>query len=323
MQLLADSASPLFQGASQNDTGHGKNAKRTKMRPSAELCAVLYGPISLAEVVGIFVAKCRLYLQHPKNCDRNVPYRNPHCLSIEDSRTIFTSDLDDLVGDGDTNVIASANPIDLFADDALHNALADASAPSMLSTELYKHQKQALTFMIQREHGWALDGHHKDIWKEEKSFQGRIQYHNIICGFTQTRPPRQFYGGLLIDAPGLGKSLSILALIASGTEKQTQCIHDRSYTYATLVIVPKTCKCPVDHTTKPLSLTRGVIQMWKDELQKWDSPSMDDRLLINWQTYTFKGYAELLRLLWKRQGESAQDARQIPNSHHYLFRCSS
>ncbi|KAL9138566.1 MAG: hypothetical protein Q9175_000194 [Cornicularia normoerica] len=145
----------------------------------------------------------------------------------------------------------SANPIDLFADPAEQEALSDAYTPQNLSNLLYKHQKQALTFMMQRERGWAMDGHHKDIWREEHDSFGRSRYQNLISGMKQMTRPDQFQGGLLIDAPGLGKSLSILALISSDAESEGQNVLNLAPSSTTLLVVPKT-----------------LIQMWKDELRK-------------------------------------------------------
>lgn len=145
--------------------------------------------------------------------------------------------------DSTTRLEISSNPIDLFADVTLQDVLIDAEPPKALSTELYKHQKQALTFMAQREGGWAMDGHHKDIWKEEKDAFGQASYHNIISGLKQKRPPNQFKGGLLIDAPGLGKSLSILALLAYGVENSEPSSAGKPFSSTTLLIVPKTRKC--------------------------------------------------------------------------------
>ena len=182
--------------------------------PTLQLFAILYGPSSLFEAVGTFAARCHLYLQHPWHCDRNVPYRNPHCLSPEGGRIVTTFDLHATLSSfSHSSLEISANPIDLFADCAEQDALDEANTPTNLSTELYKHQKQALTFMIQRERGWAMDGHHKDIWREEKDPVGRSMYKNLVSGTRQLTRPDQFRGGLLIDAPGLGKSLSIIAQI--------------------------------------------------------------------------------------------------------------
>jgi len=242
VQLFADSVASQSGEALRISRSHHVKAKKTKFGPSTGICAVLYGPPKLSEMVGNFLARCRLYLQHPRHCEFNLPYQNPHCLSIEGCRTIYTFELHDIVDDNTSNVEMFANPIDLFTDATAQDALADAATPTALSTELYKHQKQALTFMMQRERGWAMDGHHRDIWREERDSQGRVLYQNIISGLIQTRPPRPFRGGLLIDAPGLGKSLSILALIASGIENQVQSTVAKPSASATLVIVPKTCK---------------------------------------------------------------------------------
>lgn len=204
---------------------------------------ILYGAQSFYEPVGLFAAKCNLFLQHPSNCNKNVQYRNPHCLPPKGGGSIYTHDLNDSsymsVG---SNLEVSINPIDLIIDGAEQEALVGTDPPQALQTTLYKHQMQALTFMMQRESGWAMDGHHKDMWKEQKDELGRVSYSNIISGQKQTRPPQQFRGGLLIDAPGLGKSLSIIALIASDFDSKTQGDRREASFSTTLLIVPKTCK---------------------------------------------------------------------------------
>lgn len=226
--------------------GMGSSCDKSKLSralPVLELFVVLYGPSTLFDAVGAFAAKCHLYLQHPRHCNRNVAYRNPHCLSPEDGRIVKTFDLLNTAGPlGNLGLEISMNPIDLFADATEQDALSDAYAPQNLSTELYKHQKQALTFMMQRECGWAMDGHHKDIWREEHDSFGRPIYQNIISGMKQMTRPDQFRGGLLIDAPGLGKSLSIIALISSDAEVQGRGAPGTTTSSTTLLVVPKTCE---------------------------------------------------------------------------------
>jgi len=204
---------------------------------------ILYGAPSLYEPVGLFAAKCNLFLQHPSNCNKNVQYRNPHCLSPKEGGIVYTHDLNDSsYMDGGQNLKLFANPMDLFIDGAEQEALAGTDPPQALKTTLYKHQMQALTFMMQRESGWALDGHHQDMWKEQKDALGRVSYFNTISGQKQTRRPQQFRGGLLIDAPGLGKSLSIIALIASDFDSKAQDDCQEASFSTTLLIVPQTCK---------------------------------------------------------------------------------
>lgn len=95
--------------------------------------------------------------------------------------------------------------------------------------------------MLQRESGWAMDGRHSDIWIEGVDDQGHKTYINNITGQKQMRPPEQFRGGLLIDAPGLGKSLSIIALIAADLEDKKR-YQQSDKRCQTLLVVPKTCR---------------------------------------------------------------------------------
>ena len=244
IQLFAD-FNTFRPYESKKSIGRSCDKSRISTLPSSlELFATIYGPTILFEAVGAFAAKCHLYLQHPRHCNRNVPYRNPHCLSPEeDSRMMYTFDLNATKEPfSSPSREIPANPIDLFADAAEQDTLSDAYAPQFLSTELYKHQKQALTFMMQRERGWAMDGHHRDIWTEDRDSFGRSTYQNLISGMRQMARPDQFRGGLLVDAPGLGKSLSILALILSDAESEGLNNLECASSSTTLLVVPKTCE---------------------------------------------------------------------------------
>ena len=247
LELFADRNTAQTEKPLRKHVGPNSRTQHSALQPPLELFAVLYGPVTLFELVGAFAAKCHLHLQHPRHCSQNVPYRNPHCLSPENDRIVCTLDLEHVLGceKGFVSEI-STDYIDLFADCAEQDPLSDADTPQAIKTELYKHQKQALTFMMQRERGWAMDGHRKDIWKEVHDATARILFHNVISGTKQTRPPDQFRGGLLIDAPGLGKSLSIIALLASGFQSLSQSQGQSSLTEktssTTLLVVPKTCQ---------------------------------------------------------------------------------
>lgn len=242
VHLFVDSFALRSEESLESDQVSNVKSKKPSKFLSFELCAILYGPAMLFEDVGTFVAKCRMYLQHPRHCNRNVPYRNPHCLSSKDGRVTYTFDLADQFRDSSITLEHPINPIDLFADATLHDKLADTDTPSTLSTGLYKHQKQALTSMMQREQGWSMDGSSQDIWREEQDYTGRVSYRNVITGLKQWRIPDQFRGGLLTDAPGLGKSLCILALVASGAEKQHEASQKVKRSSNTLIVVPKTRK---------------------------------------------------------------------------------
>ena len=223
----------------------GRSKKGTKIAQNLgiELNVVLYGPSKFFEPVGVFATKCNIYLQHPKHCDRDVPYHNPHCLTLEDGHHLSTYELHSKLDMACPVAFETpCNPIDMFLDTASQEYLLERATPTALSTPLYKHQKQALTFMTQRESGWALDERYKDMWKAETNNQGQIIYFNIITGQRQIRPPEQFRGGLLIDAPGLGKSLSIIALVATDLDEEKSFARDSDPRLKTLLAVPKSRK---------------------------------------------------------------------------------
>ncbi|UKZ46479.1 hypothetical protein TrVGV298_000683 [Trichoderma virens] len=76
------------------------------------------------------------------------------------------------------------------------------------------HQLQALTFMLQREQGWAWDGSRADIWEFFAESTGSY-FVNRVSDEAQAESPQQFYGGIIADPMGLGKTLSMISLIAS------------------------------------------------------------------------------------------------------------
>lgn len=277
LQIYADySRSPELRSSNQPSKRRQNNATDAT-KPSLELSIILYGRPALFEAVGQFAARCNMYLQHPSHCDRNVLYMNPHCLSSPKEIRVMTHDLDaDLAGFANQNTQIPANPIDLFTDTNHQEELAESGTPCALRTALYKHQKQALTFMMDRETGWSFEGRHRDIWREEKDSQGRAIYVNTITGHKQLRVPAEFRGGLLIDAPGLGKSLSIIALIATDMQEPGEPNGKLDTATKTLLIVPK-----------------SLIQTWKDELQKHLKPSS----AITYGVYYGKGRARILENL--------------------------
>ncbi|KAL9583667.1 MAG: hypothetical protein Q9212_002571 [Teloschistes hypoglaucus] len=173
-------------------------------------------------------------------------------------------------------------------------------------------------FMIHRESGWALDGRYQDIWKAETDEQGQKLYSNYITGQTQMRPPEQFRGGLLIDAPGLGKSLSILSLIAADLEGWNDPDRRPDARRQTLLVVPK-----------------SLIETWKDELLKHLKLSS----IIRSREYVYygKGRKEMFKSLdeytlvittyavvrmdWKESSKRGDlDGREIETLHDVCWR---
>lgn len=100
--------------------------------------AIIYGPLDLSQYVGDYLSKCKMFLQDPVRCDRNVQYQNPHLLSrnreITMTSSLITKEADSTMQD----VVTVDAPQDLFSQLSDDGNLNLTETPSALSTQLYK-----------------------------------------------------------------------------------------------------------------------------------------------------------------------------------------
>ena len=145
LNVLSDRAMVKFQFLAQANTGEEKQTptpskKRIAFVQSQQdlsLSVILYGPADMAEAVGSWLDKCHIYLQMPENCDRNVPYSNPHCLSFSDENKAMTFELVSrrlCVGP-----VKLCDPTDILAELENNEALAEAPQPFSIATTLHKY----------------------------------------------------------------------------------------------------------------------------------------------------------------------------------------
>ncbi|PCD21426.1 hypothetical protein AU210_016389 [Fusarium oxysporum f. sp. radicis-cucumerinum] len=143
---------------------------------------------------------------------------------------------------------------DLLDGPRSHDGLEEAAQPQFIQTPLKGHQKQALTFMLQREQGWTSSGEELGVWKTTNTKQGQL-FLNRVTNVSQPQQPPPCYGGIVADPMGFGKTLTMIALAARDLEdeKGEQGTDEEGYRniQATLVVVP-------------LSL----IGNWKEEFSK-------------------------------------------------------
>ena len=204
----------------------------------ATMSAIIYGPRLHFKKIGDFLEECDICLQDPlAGCGRNVRYRNPHKYSGLDPNAPWTIDCDLMVSE--SRSVHQDTRSGYMDDFVFQGNLPEAPIPQALRTELFRHQRQGLYFMLQREHGWSYTGHLNDIWKAT-TVSGLSMFQNTVNDDVQLDPPRQFRGGLLFDDMGLGKTLTVIALAASDLEMRNDLrAHDQSmHTRCTLVIVP-------------------------------------------------------------------------------------
>ena len=139
--------------------------------------------MELFDHIGEFFDSYGMFIQDPPvRCDRRVRYRNPQRLSsIASDSCLWTSHFDEHVKLAEMKLIApSPELLDLFD---LQSDLAETAQPSAVTTTLqrynsrkvlfdsiqankpsFRHQKQALTFMLERERGWRFDASNADLW---------------------------------------------------------------------------------------------------------------------------------------------------------------
>lgn len=143
----------------------------------------------MAIQVGDWLSSIKMYLQIPEasDCDRDVPYMNPQSLDFDKEPILYTSQLRSHLSqsNAESRQLGVGACFELYTDSILE----EAPQPQAIGSTLHPHQKQALTFMIERERGWDFTGDKIDIWKSYQDAFGGIRYKNMISGFARARVP--------------------------------------------------------------------------------------------------------------------------------------
>ncbi|CAD8193959.1 unnamed protein product [Paramecium octaurelia] len=130
--------------------------------------------------------------------------------------------------------------------------LKEYDTPKLMLSELKKHQKEALFWMLYREghitdHQLQQKQQLSPLWQEYKLQGGESLYVNMFTGKVSKEQValQETKGGILADEMGLGKTLMALALILETLNREHQ----------TLIVVPK-----------------SVIKQWEKEIVKHSKP---------------------------------------------------
>jgi SWI/SNF-related matrix-associated actin-dependent regulator of chromatin subfamily A3 len=100
--------------------------------------AILYGPKEFCKGVGNYLEKCKMFLQDPLQCDRDVPYHNPHLLSRTQEVVMTSSFFEDTTQPPTLEVVTLEAPKDLFSQLSDDEHLQLTETPSILCRPLYK-----------------------------------------------------------------------------------------------------------------------------------------------------------------------------------------
>ncbi|KAM0810765.1 putative Helicase ATP-binding domain-containing protein [Seiridium cardinale] len=212
-------------------------------RERCDLELTIFGVPEVFDEIGRWLQDFDAYLQDPRVCHIDVKYCNPHRLSFTD---ISSCPLVSAVVGNLANLMLQPISDRPNLLDTLSNCidLDEAPQPRVIKSKLRLHQKQALHFMICREQGWRKKHNIPDLWDRVDTDRGRI-YVNTVTNVYQNNTPQQTLGGIIADPMGLGKTLTMIALIAADLERDSEeeldeddeILATRNIS-ATLVIVP-------------------------------------------------------------------------------------
>ncbi|QPC80249.1 hypothetical protein HYE68_011001 [Fusarium pseudograminearum] len=152
------------------------NAQKQSRGPLTISCSLeisVYGPLNIFEELGTWFEHYQVYLQDPRECHREARYCNPHRLSTDDISACPL--LSDVISQSSHSLQLEliTQQSGLLDELCSHQNLEEAPQPSVIKRELKRHQKQALTFMMRRERGWAFSDQDPDIWQMKHTGQGK------------------------------------------------------------------------------------------------------------------------------------------------------
>ncbi|KAI8826891.1 SNF2 family N-terminal domain-containing protein [Fimicolochytrium jonesii] len=202
---------------------------------TAPMTLILTGPIYLAGLLGARLKQANIRL-HDVNKSTSYRMFNPHNMMMAQpiqpapgALPGFTSAYS-VMKAGTNRITSTTNSETEDVNDqidALYNAitsaenLQEAEPDSRLVTPLYKHQRQALHFMMQREQPVNFSDSAdatRSIWR--KTPDG---YRDVITETLVQDEPNQCLGGILADDMGLGKTIEVISLLLKNEANDYVC----------------------------------------------------------------------------------------------------
>ncbi|KAI1095967.1 SNF2 family N-terminal domain-containing protein [Rostrohypoxylon terebratum] len=198
---------------------------------SYTLDLMLYGPRKSGRHVARHLAQRNIWLRNPPRVEPGIKYENPQLIEGQRPPPVIK---EPVLRQIPTTVVPQAvrnveeirsEVMGVFDSLTKSEELPEMDPGPRVQTDLLKHQKQGLYFMTNKEQPrqFGSDGKIADsFWQIRRHHNGQNIYYNVITGQSQRDPPPESLGGILADMMGLGKTLSILSLVASSLEQAEQ-----------------------------------------------------------------------------------------------------
>ncbi|KAI0848090.1 SNF2 family N-terminal domain-containing protein [Daldinia vernicosa] len=219
LQLRTDCRLPTRQKVAGEESG--KQISRSYV-----LAIMLYGPRKNGKTVARHLSRKNLWLCGPLRLDPSVKYENPQLADGPKPPPVIKEPLKMIptaAASVPSSMMASVEEIrsevmGVFDSLTKNEELPEVEPDPRVQTELLKHQKQGLGFMMNKELPRQFGSDGKAVgsfWQIRLGNNGQKTYYNVITGSAQREAPPETLGGILADMMGLGKTLSILSLVAS------------------------------------------------------------------------------------------------------------
>jgi len=179
----------------------------------------IYGPKKYSLQIGRHLSQKQLWLRTPLFVEAGVELHNPHAIEKPPQpppRSSGTSYGYRQQGPVRTTEEIRNDVLGMFDSLERSENLQEMEPDLRITTELLRHQKQGLYFMINKEKERDFTKQDKtncSLWQPRILANGQRTYFNVITGQEERISPPQVLGGILADMMGLGKTLSILSLV--------------------------------------------------------------------------------------------------------------
>ena len=171
-------------------------------------------------MIGKWLSQRQIWLRTPFTSDAGIEICNPHAPVQAAPRTNGASHPSGTASSGGyvARTVEEIRSDVLGMFDTLEHSdnLPEQDSDPRITTELLSHQKQGLYFLESKERGRVFgdkDEDNNSLWRLRFGPSGQRSYYNVITGNEERRKPPEVLGGILADMMGLGKTLSILALV--------------------------------------------------------------------------------------------------------------
>ncbi|CAE6502799.1 unnamed protein product [Rhizoctonia solani] len=225
-QKAANVLAPLMErGLIRQEARVVKGSENPSILP---LKILLFTPKGNIPTISQHLSGSSLYLEHPcipyNPADHrdSPPYDNPHNPPPGGYR-MRTNPSSSAPGRWNHSTTATGTSVEVqrsqvdevFKSLMSGDDLDQTEAGLNVATQLYPHQKEALTFLLEREKELkAPKSRAASLWTTRKDSKGRTTWYNIVTQKETRREPTECKGAILADDMGLGKTISVVSLIA-------------------------------------------------------------------------------------------------------------